>query len=167
MLAKRIAIIIGIAVLLPLTVFFGVNLIDAPSDYIQVTEVKFAEHKSEAKTNAEKRKVAEEETQRNAFQQAAEKRHNRALFYVAYPIGLLAFLIGGFVNLRADSLGLMYGGMLTLGEGCYSNWDNMDRYVRFAALVIALAAILICGYVKFRLDDRNPVPAPPEPRPAA
>jgi len=164
MLAKRIAIIIAIAALLPLTVFFGVNLIDAPSDSIRLTAVKFEERKSEAKTNVEKRKIADEETKRNAEQEAVEKRHARALFYIAYPIGFLAFLIGGFVNLRADSLGLMYGGMLTLAEGCYLNWDNMDRWVRFDALVIAFAAILVCGYVKFRPDDVRLTPPAPVPR---
>jgi len=163
MLAKRIAVIIGIAVLLPLTVFFGVNLVDAPSDTIRLTEVKFQERKSEAKTNVEKRKIAEEETSRNAAQEAADKRHNRALFYVAYPIGLLAFLIGGFVDLRADSLGLMYGGILTLAEGCYFNWDNMDGWLRFLALVISLIAILLCGYLRFGQDAVRIKAAPSAP----
>ena len=88
----------------------------------------------------------------------------RVLFYIAYPIGLLAFLIGGFVNLRADSLGLMYGGILTLAGGCYNNWDNMNRWIRFDALVISLIAILVCGYFKFRPDDVKAPPSAPRPQ---
>jgi hypothetical protein len=57
----------------------------------------------------------------------------------------------------------MYGGILTLAEGCYFNWDNMDGRLRFAALVIALVAILVCRYVKFRPDTPKPAPAAPSP----
>ena len=153
MLAKKVAVVLGIAILLPLAVFYGVNLIDAPPTYFNSFE--FDQKKEAAKTPTEKKKIAQEQDRLNKVYEAAEKRHERILFYVAYPVGLVAFLLGGLLTLGTDSIGLMYGGILTLTTGCYFYWDKMEGWLRFGSLILALAIFLAYGYWKRRTEVRR------------
>jgi hypothetical protein len=147
-----IAIVVGIAILLPLTVCYGVNLIDAPRDWSKSSNIDYDQKIRDAKTPVEKKKLEQEQSQRQGALEAADRRHERILFFVAYPVGLAAFLIGSLLRLRAASIGLIYGGIVTLVFGCYTYWDKMDRWLRFESLLLTLVLFLVYGYVKFRPD---------------
>ncbi len=161
MLAKRIAHVIAIALLLPLAVFYGVNLVHPAPDYVNSTELE--QKKASAKTPAVKRQVDQELQRRQTAFDSAQKRHDRSLFFVGYPVGMIAFLVGGIFALGADSIGLMYGGILTLvgGSGCY--WANMDRWLRFETIILALVVFLLYGFWKLRSEAREAPIARPAP----
>src|ERR1051326_3267880 len=104
MRAVLVAVVIGITILLPLTVFYGVNLINAPVEWDGLYGANYEQKIQEAKSPAEKHRLEQERDKRKANLEAAEKKHQRVLFFVAYPVGLAAFLIGSLLRLRASGI---------------------------------------------------------------
>jgi len=83
----------------------------------------------------------------------AERLHYRRMFFVAYPVGLLAIVVGGLLRVQAVGAGLMFAGLFTLGSGCYSYWDKMGDGMRFGSLVVALAFVVFLGCWEFRATE--------------
>lgn len=149
--AKQFAVGFGIAVLLPLTVWYGVHLFHPPPERKEYFPEEFAAPRQApaepVEVTEKARKDREERTER--FEQA-ERLYYRDLFYVAYPVGLLAFVVGTFLRVQAVGAGFMFGGLFALGEGCYCYWDKMGDTMRFGSLVLALAVVVALGWWMFR-----------------
>jgi hypothetical protein len=157
MRAKQFAIGIGIALLLPLSVYYGVLLFSPPPDSSKYYEQsqEYSRRLSEAKTTAEKDRIVKEKSLNQKRQEEAQKRHQQHIFLVAYPVGLLAIIIGSLLTVQAVGAGLMFGGIFTLAEGCYSYWDKMPDWTRFFSLIIAMAVLIGFGYWKFPPEVKN------------
>lgn len=156
-LAKQFAVGIGIATLLPLTVWYGVRLFHPPPErrtYFP-EELEGMPQPTPPRGDEEGDKARLERTQRLEQFEAAERLYYRALFYVAYPIGLLAFIVGTFLHVQAVGAGSMFGGLFTLGEGCYSYWDKLGDGMRFGSLLVALAVVVVIGCWRFRRNGRE------------
>src|SRR5438132_3310371 len=137
-LAKQFAVGFGIAVLLPMTVWYGVRLFHPPPDRGEY----FPEEKYGAApaplppageaghTDPKAEKARTERAERQERFEEAERLHYRSMFFVAYPVGLLAIAGGGLLRVQAVGAGLMFAGLFTLGPGCYSYWDKMGDGMR-------------------------------------
>lgn len=157
MRAKQFAIGIGIAILLPLSVYYGVLLFSPPPDSSKYYEQsqEYTQRLSQAKTQSEKEKISKEKSLHQKKQEEAQKRHQQHIFLVAYPVGMLAIIIGSLLTVQAVGAGLMFGGIFTLAEGCYSYWDKMPDWTRFISLIIAMAVLIGFGYWKCQPEIKN------------
>src|SRR5262249_41979392 len=77
--------------------------------------------------------------------EAEQRAYYHDMFWVAYPVGLVALVVGLFFPVQAVGAGLLFGGLISLGEGCYSYRDRMDGWLRFGSLVVALLTLLVLG----------------------
>jgi hypothetical protein len=151
-LVKQIAVWLGVVVLLPLSVWFGTSAFSPPPDRKKYdrSEERLDVRISEAQGQAEREKLRGEREQLRQERDEAEREFYGTMFWVAYPIGLVAILVGIFYPIQAVGAGLMFGGLASLAAGCYSYWDKMDAWLRFGSLVLALAVLLVLGTLRLR-----------------
>lgn len=148
---KQIAVWLGIVVLLPLSVWYGTSAISPPPDRKEYSRSiqRLDERIEEAKDEAGKEQLRREKERLEEELDEAERVYYGQMFWVAYPVGLLAFIAGIFFPVQAVGAGLMFGGLSSLAAGCYSYWDRMDAWLRFGSLVIALVGVLVLGTWRF------------------
>ncbi len=137
-LPRQFAIGVGVAVLLPLVVWYGARLLHPPPD-----SKAYSRSLSEAKSTQEREHLDQE-------YEDAQRSYYRDMFWVAYPVGLLALVGGTLLPVKAVGTGFMFGGLFTLAEGCFSYWDRMGDWLRFGSAALALVALVGLGYWKFR-----------------
>src|SRR5437667_6837122 len=113
---KLFAIGLGIALLLPLAVYTGVSVFSPGPDWGKVYAQDFEERRSIATSKQEKQQIAREEKQARQKYEEKEKSHQKLMFYVSFPIGILAVIFGSFLAVKAVGAGLMFGGILLLAE---------------------------------------------------
>jgi hypothetical protein len=131
MLARQIVFGFGIAVVLPLLVYYAVTTFySAPP--------KFRDFVSfEDRGSTEKRQAAEE-----AYARAA-KNFARAHIVVAVPVGLAAILIGTYVAAHAIGAGLVLGGIATIVWGYHGYWQYLDDWIRFVSLLVTFVVLIV------------------------
>ncbi len=147
MLAKKIALGFGIAVILPLLVHYGVSTFTPQpkwQDYYQ-----YQNYGAEQGVSAqEKAKLEAERVEKERAYHKAEKVFQERLFIVAVPIGLGAIVLGGLGTVQAIGTGLMFGGIFTLTEGYCLYWSELQDWMRFLSLLVAFAVLIYVGYRK-------------------
>ena len=149
MLARKIILGFGFAVLMPMLIHYGIDVFvprdDGGTYYRELSRMQAREHE-EGATPAEKARFRAE---REAFEdrhEAADKHAGRVHFFVGAPIGILVTLIGSFVRAQAIGGGLMLGGICTFTGGCAWYWTDLSRPGRFAVLLVAFVVLLWIGY---------------------
>ena len=76
---------------------------------------------------------------------------NRNVFIVLVVAGVVSIIAGFLVGQsEAVALGLSFGGILSLIIGTIRYWSDMNDYLRFIILGIALAVLIWIGIKKFR-----------------
>jgi len=158
---KQIAVWLGIMTLLPMSVWYGTSAFSPPPDWKEHarTTARLDERIKEAKDGTEKEKLRAEKDQRVAELDEAERVYYGHMFWVAYPVGLVAVIVGTFFPVQAVGAGLMFGGLGSLTAGCYSYWDKMGGWLRFGSLVVALVVVLLLGTWRIRAVSPGKSPA--------
>src|SRR6476660_7459355 len=113
MLAKKIALGVGIAIVLPMLIHYGVATFypePRPEDYRLSAETNALAHGSASGQV----KFEQEQGRKGDELAAAEAQFERRLFAVAVPLGLVAIVVGAFLSVQATGTGLMFGGRLCL-----------------------------------------------------
>src|SRR5438128_5867374 len=152
---KQIAVWLGVVVSLPLSVWYGTSAFSPPPDnkeYSKATS-RLDEKIKEAGGQAEKEKLREERDRLEEQNEEAKRVHYGHMFWVAYPVGLVALIVGTFFPVQAVGAGLMFGGLISLAAGCYAYWDKMEDSLRFVSLVVALVVLLGLGTWRFRARE--------------
>ena len=81
----------------------------------------------------------------------ARNFYNRNVFIVLVSLGILSFIAGFFfVSVSAVSLGLLFGGLLSMFIGNVRYWSDMNDYLRLIVLSVALASLIWMGYRKLK-----------------
>ncbi|MBI3616156.1 MAG: hypothetical protein HY211_06535 [Candidatus Omnitrophica bacterium] len=148
MLARKIILGFGFAVLLPMLIHQGIELVSPRLDYKRYQienyhqKYKQASTEEQAQLEAEKHRMAEK-------WDADQKRDSRIHFFVGVPLGIAVVLLGSFLKVQAVGGGLMLGGIFTFMEGCGWYWWNLDQLGRFLVLLTAFAVLLWIGYKRF------------------
>lgn len=82
---------------------------------------------------------------------AARREYNRNAFITLIIAGVIAILAGMFITVSAPvSLGLSWGGVLSLIIGSVRYWSDMNTEVRFIILLVAFAALIWIGIKKIQ-----------------
>lgn len=157
---KQLAVWFGIVALVPLVVWYGTSLVHAPpdGDKYQAAFNSIEERGVGAEDDPAKRRELLKE--RHALQQKQDKESaafKRTLFWVAYPVGLIALVVGSFLTIQSVGSALMFAGLSSATTGCYTYWDRMDASFRFGSLLVALVVVLAIGFWRFRPSPGRPL----------
>jgi hypothetical protein len=143
MLAKKIALGFGIAVVFPMLIHYGVSTF-VPSPKWQDYQVS---GRFDPGAPAEEKALGQAEQQKKQEEyRAAEKRFQKHLFAFAVPLGLVALLVGAFLSLPAIGTGLMFGGIFSICDGYFNYWSELADVLKFASLLVPLALLIFLGY---------------------
>ena len=141
------AIAMGIAILLPMLVLYGVNTFSPPPEWEDYHSRQLYEEPPAGKI------TAEEKTERLRLQQeasdkmqAARQQYQMHLFFTAVPAGLIAIIAGTFIRVPALGPGMVFGGVFTLAGGYLFNWQELSDPVKFVSLLIALIVLAVTAY---------------------
>ena len=160
-LIKQLVIWAGISALLPLTSWAGATMIHPRTELKNLMEqrARAQQEVHDTEDAAARGKSRDEQQRLTKLIDEEKRRFYRAMFWVAFPIGLTALVVGMFVRTIPVGTGLSSGGLSTLTAGCYSYWDDMGDALRFFSLLIVLAVLITLGLTKFART--TPTPAPP------
>ena len=152
MLARHFAIGIGIALLFPMFVFYGVGTATHRPIYAEYTKniPPFVANEPQ------EQRVARAQAQKaagDAFR-AAQQVFARQLVLVAVPLGIVAILIGSFLKMNSIGAGLMFGGLFSVGLGYWHYWQYLQDWALF---ISALAGLIVFLAVGRRLITSPPV----------
>jgi hypothetical protein len=153
MLARQIAIGFGIAVILPLLIYYGVSTFHpAPKiqDFYKNTEILGPN------TTPEERKEFQEKRRKDveAFS-AANKEFSRVLVMAATPLGIAAILIGSYLAINSIGTGLILGGIIAVAFGYWGYWQYLEDWIRFASLLFGFLILLFVGYRIFKVTQSH------------
>ena len=140
MIAKKIALGCGIALILPLMVHYGVRTFSPEpkwSDY----QVDNYWEKHERADEAEQIELEKQKNELEEQRKKAEKRFETHLFFVAVPIGIAAVITGIFSSVQAIGAGLVFGGIFSLINGYCWYWRYLDDRLRFISLLVAFIVL--------------------------
>ena len=147
MLAKKIALGFGIAIIFPVMIHYGVStFVPSPKwqDYYNPNEYRMMNN---AKPE-EKAKIEEQRIQREKDRRQAEKRFQRVLFAVSVPLGIIAIIVGSIMAVQAVGTGLMFGGIFALMDGYCNYWSELPDSLRFLSMLAAFIVLVYIGYRK-------------------
>lgn len=83
--------------------------------------------------------------------QTSREIYNRNVFIVLVIAGVIALGVGLFIKAAtAVSTGFIFGGVISLIVGTIRYWSDMQEYLRFIILGIALVILVWIGYKKLR-----------------
>ena len=144
MLSKKFALGFGIAILFPMLIHYGVSTFSpAPNwkDYMVLPPSPKSSPEDFAKARQESRKKMQE-------LEDSSKRFSKHLFAVTTPIGIITIIVGSLIGVQAVGTGLMFGGIFTLLDGYFYYWSELENWMRFSSLLIAVVVLIIVGYRK-------------------
>ena len=149
--AKHAAVALGLAVILPMLLYYGVATFEPPPEhdayFTAVPKPLLPEDEGERARQLEEQR-ARMEQERKAFD-AARQDFSRTLFFIAAPLGVLAILAGGFITLPAVGTGLILGGVANLVMGYGQYWDHLEHWMRFVSLLVAFLVLIGVAWRRF------------------
>jgi hypothetical protein len=151
MRVKHFAVGLGIALLLPLSVYYAVALVrPAPNEEVHGTRLaELDERIRSAKAEPQKEGLRGKKRQLERQHEEQKKRHEQLLFPIGYLVGISTIILGTLTGVRGVSVGALFGGLFTLTYACFSYWDTMADWLRFVSLVGALALLTALGWWRF------------------
>lgn len=138
MLAKKLALGFGLAIIFPMMIHYGVSTFTPapkPESYIRQEEFN-------------QRATPEEKKQKEEASESAQQQFEKHLYIVAVPLGLVAILVGAFSRVQSIGSGLMIGGIFSITDGYINYWSQLADWMRFLSLLAAFVILLIVGYKK-------------------
>jgi uncharacterized membrane protein YphA (DoxX/SURF4 family) len=143
MLARQIVIGFGIAVILPLLVYYSVSTFypipKTPND--GTTECMMLAVTPEQRVECWRK----QRTMLDA-RDAENKEFSWRLVAVGTPLGVSAILIGAYLSIYEVGTGLILGGILTVTFGFWSHWQYIESWARLVSLLVGFVILLFLGY---------------------
>ena len=146
MLARKIILGFGFAVVLPLLVHYGIEAFHAsiPSleAYAEIARLRQREGEASGDEQVQLRDQRERmEAELGTQQRASSRLH----FFIGAPLGIAVTVAGSLVGAPAIGGGLMLGGIFTFSEGCFYRWADLEPVGRFLVLLVAFGVLLWIG----------------------
>ena len=138
MIAKKLALGFGLAIIFPMMIHYGVSTFTpAPKLESYTKQEEFNQ-----------RATPEEKKQKEEARESAQEQFEKHLYMVAVPLGLVAILVGAFSRVQSIGSGLMIGGIFSITDGYVSYWSQLADWMRFLSLLAAFVVLLVVGYKK-------------------
>ncbi|MEM4637395.1 MAG: hypothetical protein QXK76_00005 [Candidatus Woesearchaeota archaeon] len=178
--AKKLAMIIGISVLLPLFLVFFVDAIYSepkldeycknsiykpylsPKENITCPDIYY---KPEVQICLSKGGSPVYDYDENNCQiysscdycyknyETLRQEYNRNIFFILAPLGLIIVLLGIYFKVDYIGAGLMFGGLITMFYATIRYFSDMSKLLRAIVLLIELIIIIYIGYKK--IESKN------------
>ena len=150
---KDLALSFGIALVFPLTVYYGIMLFSPTYDYMERSS--FNEQiwkKSQGASEDEKAKLSAEKEKFEKSWNEKILRIEKIHFYASVPLGILTVVVGTFLQPAYLGGGLMFGGILTTFWGVSAYWRHLSDVFKLIGLLIMLTLLSLLG---FRANAKN------------
>jgi len=132
---------IGIAVLLLMTLYYGVNAAMPPPDANTYIADETSRHVSKSSPESYS-KLEDRVNQAQDSYKAAQLRHRGIVCAIYLPMGFLTLLMGSFrIRLELLRSAFIFGGLFMMITAIGSGWESYG--IRFAASVVALTAVIV------------------------
>ncbi len=178
--AKKIALIIGIAVLLPLFIGLFVDAVYTEPQYNNYcNDSRYVYPTVPAKVGAnctyepnpsqdkcyQDQGIARMKYDANGCEHfdycdycskdfsTAQQEYNRTIFFILLPIGLIIVILGIYLAIDYIGAGLMFAGLITMFYATFRYFSDMSKLVRALVILIELAIIIWIGYKK--IDQKH------------
>lgn len=145
MLAKKIALGFGIAIIFPMMINYGVATFYPRPSFQELHEYGKLDDKSQE--NPESKKYLED------FEEK-QTRFEMKLLYVSVPLGLIAITAGALLPIQAISTGLLFGGIISICNGYFNYWTKMTDTIKFISLLIGFIVLITVGYIKLDKEKK-------------
>ncbi len=157
MLGRQIVIGFGVAMMLPLLVYFGAkSFMSAPPPQDYIYSQAFQPNITlEERAALQNERAAKQREQRAAYNQYASTV-GMILLAVATPVAAAAILIGYYLGTHGLGTGLILGGILTLLSCHWGYWNYIPDSSRFLSFLPAFLSLLFIGYKQM---SRSPKPS--------
>ncbi len=142
MLARKIVLGLGLAVLIPALVYQGIELVK-PKPALQ--KVTLYPGQRPVLTAEETLRTQADRIQLQEKRKADEKEWAKTYFWVAVPIGIVITVLGSFIPVQGLGGGLMMGGSFTFLNGYAMYFNELGRLGNFLVLLAAFSALLWIG----------------------
>lgn len=147
MFSKATLFGVGIAFILPLLVYYGVNTFHPEPSW---SHYQIDYNKYHNASDAEKAKLDREREELSANYDQLATEQARLLFYVAVPVGIAAILVGYFLKAPGIAPGLIGGGLFSAVLGYCSYWYYLPDIFRFFSLLAVFILLLFLGFKSAR-----------------
>ena len=84
---------------------------------------------------------------------SAQEAYNRNIFFILMPIGLIIIILGIYLTIEYIGAGLMFGGLITMFYAISKYFGDMSKMLRALVILIELLIIMWIGYKK--IDNKN------------
>ena len=159
MLARKIILGFGFAVLLPMLIHYGIELISPMPEWNKYQVQNYYERHQRASAQ-EQESLEAEKNKADDRREVVQKKWSQTHFFVGVPIGILITLLGSLIRVQAVGGGLMLGGIFSFTEGCAWYWMDLNPVGRFLVLLAAFVVLLWIGYQRLsELKQPKPNPA--------
>lgn len=81
--------------------------------------------------------------------------YNRNIFFILAPLGLIIVLIGIYLTVEYIGAGLMFGGLITMFYATVRYFSDMSKLTRAIVLLVELLIIIYIGYKKIGKDRKT------------
>lgn len=147
------ALIIGIVVVLNLFFNYTISLFYKEPDYnAYFTQPQIVQPSTDVlKQQIEQQKLNEEQKNYND----AREIYNRNVFIMLIILGVISLALGAFLANEILTLGLSWGGVLSLIIASMRYWGTADNWIKVLILGLALAVLIWLAIKKFGNNLKN------------
>lgn len=85
----------------------------------------------------------------------AKGLYNRNVFFILAPLGLIIVLIGIYLSVEYIGAGLMFGGLITMFYATVRYFSDMSKLLRALVLLVELLVIIYIGYKKIEDNKQS------------
>lgn len=146
---KNLALALGIVILLPLTVYYGVQVIKPHPSWEFATQAPARDDFKEHDEWRRARDSYDKEYKEAYDSYTKEKLHvyNWTYFCIAAIIGLVCIVAGVFMNIDFLGLGFIFGGLITLVTAFFHSWGLFNDIIKFFSLLGAIGLLIALAYI--------------------
>ncbi len=154
---KKLVVILAIIIVLNLFFNYGIKTFyDGPEYEDFCPKEYFAPKPISPESISEQQIDYEKQQQCQEKYESARNLYNRNVFIILIAASIASIIIGFLISQsEAVALGFSFGGVISLIVGTIRFWSDMDDYLRFVILGLALAILIWIGIKKLRDNDKG------------